>query len=97
MELHTAKKICKAQEKRQLDAIGIWRQERPCHQVLPSNGQKFNKILAGSFSFRTHVSVKFTGNDNSATVNVAADTVVMPFNSKFVDLLVFYRDQVCRR
>lgn len=71
--------IRNAQEKRQLSAIGEWLQSRNYRHV---EGIEFNKMEAGTYSFRTNVPVFITGEGETARVNIPVDVVIMPLQAK---------------
>ena len=74
--------IRNAQEKRQLDAISTWLEGRGYTKLRP--GIAFNKMPAGTYSFRLNVPV--TSDGGASTVNIPVDTAVMPIKAKADEL-----------
>jgi len=70
--------IRNAQEIRQLKAIGDWLQARGYKCV---EGVRFDKMEAGTYSFRTNIPVSISGNVQEAQVNIPVDVVIMPMKS----------------
>lgn len=65
-----------AQEKRQLDLIGNWLDERGYKKLDPGQGTKFDAMKPGTYSFRMNVPVEQPG--AGKTVNMPIDVVIMP-------------------
>lgn len=71
--------IRNAQEKRQLQVLSQWLQER---KYVRSASAKFNEMLPGTFSFRLNVPVM---RDDGKQINMPIDTVIMPRHAKIGD------------
>lgn len=79
--------IRNAQEKRQLAAIKKWLEARDYRQLAPGDGNRFDTMPPGTFSFRMNVPVKL---DNGLrTVNIPIDAVIMPKKATARQLPVF--------
>lgn len=70
--------IRNAQEKRQLSAIEKWLTDRG-YRHLGAGESKFDSMPPGTFSFRMNVPVSL---ENSRSVNIPVDAVIMPKNTK---------------
>ena len=76
--------IRNAQEKRQLDAIAAWLEDRG-YANLPAGGQRsYDNMEPGTFSFRMNVPAEQEGTDRQ--VNIPVDAVVMPQAARPRDL-----------
>ncbi len=71
--------IRNAQEKRQLNAIKEWLENRGYRQLSPKEGFKFDSMPAGTFSFRMNIPIKLDGGTKS--INIPVDAVIMPRTS----------------
>ena len=79
--------IRNAQERRQLDTINKFLEEKGYHNNVPGSGIKFNEMEPGSFSFRTNVPVSISNNsDESLSVNIPVDIVIMPLSARPSDM-----------
>lgn len=70
--------IRNAQERRQLAAIQEWLEGRGYRVLQPGEAESFDKMPAGTFSFRFNVPVFLDGGQK---VNIPVDAVVMPLNA----------------
>ena len=76
--------IRNAQEKRQLDAIAAWLEDRG-YVNLPAGGQRsYDNMEPGTFSFRMNVPAKQEGTGRQ--VNIPVDAVIMPKTARPRDL-----------
>ena len=76
--------IRNAQEKRQLDAIAVWLEDRG-YANLPAGGQRsYDNMEPGTFSFRMNVPAGQEGTDRQ--VNIPVDAVIMPQAARPRDL-----------
>ena len=76
--------IRNAQEKRQLDAIAAWLEDRG-YANLPAGGQRsYDNMEPGTFSFRMNVPAEQEGTDRQ--VNIPVDAVIMPQAARPRDL-----------
>ena len=76
--------IRNAQEKRQLDAIAAWLEDRG-YDNLPAGGQRsYDNMEPGTFSFRMNVPAGQEGTDRQ--VNIPVDAVIMPQAARPRDL-----------
>ena len=76
--------IRNAQEKRQLDAIAAWLEDRG-YANLPAGGQRiYDNMEPGTFSFRMNVPAKQEGTGRQ--VNIPVDAVIMPKTARLGDL-----------
>ena len=76
--------IRNAQEKRQLDAIAAWLEDRG-YANLPAGGQRsYDNMEPGTFSFRMNVPAKQEGTGRQ--VNIPVDAVIMPKAAQRGDL-----------
>lgn len=76
--------IRNAQEKRQLDAIAAWLEDRG-YANLPAGGQRsYENMEPGTFSFRMNVPAKQEGTGRQ--VNIPVDAVIMPKTARLGDL-----------
>ena len=76
--------IRNAQEKRQLDAIAAWLEDRG-YANLPAGGQRsYDNMEPGTFSFRMNVPAGQEGTDRR--VNIPVDAVIMPQAARPRDL-----------
>ena len=76
--------IRNAQEKRQLDAIAAWLEDRG-YANLPAGGQRsYDNMEPGTFSFRMNVPAGQEGTDRR--VNIPVDAVIMPQAARLGDL-----------
>lgn len=75
-----------AQEKRQLLAIEKWLVKHGYKRLLTNEG-KFDSMPTGTFSFRMNVPVSF---ENSRSVNIPVDAVIMPKGAAKNSLPVFF-------
>ena len=76
--------IRNAQEKRQLDAIAAWLEDRG-YANLPAGGQRsYDNMEPGTFSFRMNVPAEQEGTDRQ--VNIPVDAVIMPQAARRGDL-----------
>ncbi len=76
--------IRNAQEKRQLDAIAAWLENRG-YANLPAGGQRsYDNMEPGTFSFRMNVPAKQEGTGRQ--VNTPVDAVIMPKAARLGDL-----------
>ena len=80
--------IRNAQEKRQLAAIKAWLEARGYTQLLPGNGDRFDAMPPGTFSFRMNVPVKLENMVKG--VNIPIDAVIMPRGAKAKQLPLFF-------
>lgn len=71
--------IRNAQEQRQLAAIKAWLKARGYSEAGPTSRGDFRSMRPGTFSFRLNVVAKLA--DESSTVNIPVDAVVMPKNA----------------
>lgn len=76
--------IRNAQEKRQLDSIAEWLENRGYLRVRAGEGATHEDLLPGTFSFRMNVPAE--QEDSDTKVNIPVDAVVMPKTSKPDDL-----------
>lgn len=72
--------IRNAQEKRQLAYMKQWLEGRGYRELPPGSGTKFDKMDAGTFSFRLNVPVH--SGVEGKTVNIPIDAVIMPKGAK---------------
>jgi type II restriction enzyme len=70
--------IRNAQEQRQLAAIGNWLEARGYSKLGEDSRIEFNKMPAGTYSFRMNVSV---GREGGTTNNIPVDAVIMSKNA----------------
>jgi len=70
--------IRNAQEKRQLSLIAEWLKVKGYHEV---KNPKFDKMAAGTFSFRTNIPIVRDGFDEQVKVNIPIDVMIMPFSA----------------
>ena len=76
--------IRNAQEKRQLDAIAAWLEDRG-YDNLPAGGQRsYDNMEPGTFSFRMNVPAEQEGTERQ--VNIPVDAVIMPQAARPRDL-----------
>ena len=76
--------IRNAQEKRQLDAIAAWLEDRG-YTNLPAGGQRsYDNMEPGTFSFRMNVPAKQEGTGRQ--VNIPVDAAIMPKTARPRDL-----------
>ena len=76
--------IRNAQEKRQLEAIAAWLEDRG-YANLPAGGQRsYDNMEPGTFSFRMNVPAEQEGTDRQ--VNIPVDAVIMPQAARPGDL-----------
>jgi len=76
------------QERRQLAAIKAWLEKRGYNELKHMDAKTFDKMPAGTFSFRMNVAVKQeAGNKN---VNIPIDAVVKPMKSKPGEFPLFF-------
>ena len=76
--------IRNAQEKRQLDAIAAWLEDRG-YANLPAGGQRsYDNMEPGTFSFRMNVPAEQEGTERQ--VNIPVDAVIMPQAARPRDL-----------
>ncbi len=76
--------IRNAQEKRQLDAIAAWLEDRG-YANLPAGGQRsYDNMEPGTFSFRMNVPAEQEGTGRQ--VNIPVDAVIMPKTAHLRDL-----------
>jgi hypothetical protein len=80
--------IRNAQEKRQLQEIKNWLEARGYRQLGSGEGTKFDRMPAGTFSFRLNVPVKLEGGVQS--VNIPIDAVIMPKSANPGDYPLFF-------
>jgi type II restriction enzyme len=80
--------IRNAQEKRQLAAIKSWLETRGYKQLLGGNGNTFDAMPPGTFSFRTNVPVRLEGGVQS--VNIPIDAVIMPKKAMGKQFPIFF-------
>jgi len=71
--------IRNAQEKRQLDVIKKWLEER---KYTHFEKVRFNEMKPGTFTFRTNVEVSSSQTGNSRNTNIPIDVVIMPKKAK---------------
>lgn len=71
--------IRNAQEKRQLDAITSFLQDRGYTEARP--GIKYNEMLAGTFSFHTNVPV-LVAEGTEDRINIPVDVVILPKSAR---------------
>ncbi len=76
--------IRNAQEKRQLAAIGDWLTSLGYENRPAGEGETYDKMRPGTYSYRLNVPVELDG--SARTVNIPIDAVVMPKASKAGDL-----------
>lgn len=69
--------IRNAQEKRQLDAVKAWLEQRGYRLLDGSERTDFRRMLPGTFAFRVNVPI----HQASRQVNIPIDAVVMPLNA----------------
>jgi len=74
--------IRNAQEKRQLEYIDKWLEERAYIRLTP--GVRFNQMPPGTYSFRLNVPVAAEG--GVLSYNIPIDAIVMPHNAREGDL-----------
>ncbi|MGB5832213.1 MAG: XamI family restriction endonuclease [Thiohalocapsa sp.] len=67
--------IRNAQERRQLAAIQKWLEDKGYRLLRPSEAASFEKMPAGTFSFRFNVPVYLDGGQK---INIPVDAVIMP-------------------
>ncbi len=67
--------IRNAQESRQLAEIAAWLETRGYREVTPENGQRFDELPDGSYSFHVNVPAQLT---EERSVNITVDAVVTP-------------------
>jgi type II restriction enzyme len=79
--------IRNAQEKRQLEAIRSWLEIREYRYLSPGDGNKFDTLPAGTFSFHMNVPAKLEGGVKE--VNIPIDIVIMPKSANKGDFPVF--------
>ena len=72
--------IRNAQERRQLDAIALWLEEREYSKLPTGAGEAFNELSVGTFAFRLNVPAEHNG--TGRPINIPVDSVVMPKNAK---------------
>jgi len=80
--------IRNAQEKRQLSAIKLWLEARGYNMLPGDTVTHFDKMTAGTFSFRMNVPVKLEGGVRG--VNIPVDVVVMPKKAKRGGFPIFF-------
>lgn len=76
------------QERRQLAAIKVWLEKRGYKELKHVDAKTFDKMPAGTFSFRMNVAVRQEAGNK--TVNIPIDAVVMPKKSKPGELPFFF-------
>jgi type II restriction enzyme len=79
--------IRNAQEKRQLAAIKVWLEARGYSDTSGQTGLRFDKMEAGTFSFRLNVPIRQEAVERS--VNIPVDAVIMPKLAQRRDMPVF--------
>lgn len=72
--------IRNAQERRQLDTLKLWLEQREYIYLKPCDILQFDKMKPGTFSFRVNVPVNLGMGANQ--VNITVDALIMPFNFK---------------
>ncbi len=80
--------IRNAQEKRQLASIKTWLEARGYKQLHGGEGTRFDRMPAGTFSFRLNVPVKLEG--GVQRVNIPIDAVIMPKHTKKRGFPIFF-------
>lgn len=75
--------IRNSQEKRQLELISNWLEQRGYRYIKPKTKIKLKEIELGTYTFRLNVVVK---QDNARSVNIPIDVVIMPKNARVEDL-----------
>ncbi|MDR2142096.1 MAG: XamI family restriction endonuclease [Deltaproteobacteria bacterium] len=78
--------IRNAQEKRQLDSIAEWLQDRNYVYV---NNVKFNIMKAGTFSFRVNIPIHIKVINNVKNINISVDVLLKPKKSSENDFPIF--------
>lgn len=69
--------IRNAQERRQLAVIKEWLEQRGYRHMPASESARFDRMAAGTFSFRMNVPVKID-EQGARSVNIPVDAIVMP-------------------
>ena len=76
--------IRNAQEKRQLDAIAAWLEDRGYANLPAGRHRSYDNMEPGTFSFRMNVPAEQEGTDRQ--VNIPVDAVIMPQAARLGDL-----------
>ncbi len=79
--------IRNAQEKRQLEAIKSWLEQRGYRYLPPGAAVKFDALPGGTFSFRMNVPVELEGGVKQ--VNIPIDALIMPKSAGKGDFPIF--------
>jgi hypothetical protein len=74
--------IRNAQEKRQLESIANYLNQKGYHNVSIGTGVRYDQLSPGEYSFHTNIPVNVANSDTSSlTVNIPVDVVIMPLSA----------------